>query len=113
MAAVDEVIQKLDECINAAKAVFDDQYQILERTRGQNPGPIGFRNCTKLTQLCIACNKNVVDYAIFGRWVENKTEGEASVSWKCKTCRKPYVFIGPEKEVIHDLLHLSYQPRAA
>jgi uncharacterized protein with PIN domain len=113
MAAVDEVIQKLDECIKTAKAVFDDQFQILERTRGQKPGPIAFSNGTKLTQFCIACNKSVVDYAIFGRWVEKETEGQANVSWKCKTCRKPYVLRGPQKEVMHKLMHLSYQPRAA
>ncbi len=113
MAAVDEVIQKLDECIKAAKAVFNDQYQILEKTRGQEHGPIAFSNGTKLTQLCIACNKNVVDYAIFGRWIENETEGQANVSWKCKTCHKPYVFRGQQKDIMHKLLHLSYQPRAA
>ena len=113
MAAVDEVIQKLDECINAAKAVFNDQYQILSKTRGQQPGPIGFSNGTKLTQFCIACNKSVVDYAIFGRWVENEPEGQANVGWKCKTCHKPYVFRGPRTPVVHNLMHLSYQPKAA
>lgn len=113
MAAVNEVIQKLDQCIKTAKAVFDDQYQILDKTRGQKPGLIAFSNGTKLTQLCLACNKDVVDYAIFGRWIENEPEGQANVSWKCKTCRKPYVFRGQQKDIVHKLLHLTYQPRAA
>lgn len=113
MAAVDEVVKKVDECINSAKAIFDDQYQEMARKGGEQRGEIGFSRAGQVTQMCIACNKDVVDYAIFGRWAEGKNEGEANINWWCRTFDQRYMFRGPRSSVVHQLLHISYQPRAA
>ncbi len=113
MAAVDEVVKKIDECISNAKAIFDDQFQTLKASQERESGPVAFSSGTKLTQQCIVCGKEIVDYAIFGRWIEGEPEGQVNINWKCRTCGKPYIFRGPRASIIHQLLHRSYQPRAA
>jgi heterodisulfide reductase subunit A-like polyferredoxin len=111
MAAVEEVVKEIDKAINNAKALFDDQFQTM-KTRQQEPGPIAFSTGTKLTQQCVRCNNEIVNYAIFGRWVEGNPEGEATISWKCGTCKKQYVFRNTRSKVIDNLLHLSF-PRGS
>jgi DNA-directed RNA polymerase subunit RPC12/RpoP len=107
MAAVDEVVKKIDEVINSAKAIFDNQFQIM-KTRQQEPGPIAFSTGTKLTQQCVRCSQEIVNYAIFGRWIEGRPEGEANINWKCAACGKQYTFRGTRSRVIDQLLHLSF-----
>ncbi|MEM3154990.1 MAG: hypothetical protein QW165_05525 [Candidatus Woesearchaeota archaeon] len=111
MAAIDEVVKKIDEVINNAKAVFEDQLLELKK-RQQAPGPIAFSTGTKFTQQCIRCGKEIVNYAIFGRWIEGRPEGEANINWKCGTCGKQYIFRGTRSKVIDNLLHLS-SPRGS
>ncbi len=113
MPAAEEVIQKLDECINAAKAVFEQEYERMALARTSREGPIGFSSTKQLTQQCLNCGRAVVDYAIFGRWVEGTQEGEANVSWKCSTCQNRFVFRGSRSTVIRQIVYLSNRPKKA
>jgi len=112
MPAAEEVIQKLDECIAAAKALFEQEYSRMVEVRTEK-GAIGFSHATKLTQYCINCGSAVVDYAIFGRWVEGTTEGEGNVNWKCSSCKNRFVFRGPRSTVIRQIIQLSTRPKKA
>ena len=113
MAAVDEVIQKLDECVTAAKALFEQEFSAMMRARVRGrEGPIAFSHGTKLTQRCISCGREVVDYAIFGRWIEGTQEGEANITWKCGTCKKTFVLRGQRNVIIRQLI-VTYRPKAA
>ena len=111
MAAVDEVVKKIDEVIVQAKAIFDDQYQTLKKYQ-QETGPIAFSTITKLTLQCVRCNQEIVNYALFGRWIEGNPEGEANINWTCATCNKQFTFRGTRSKVIDNLLHLSF-PRGS
>jgi len=110
MEPVQAVIQKIDEVLTQTKVAFDAQYFEMIRARtGDFAGPVAFSHPGKLTQKCIACGKDVVDYAIIGRWIEDETEGNVTISWRCQACDKTYAFRGLRRIVIDKLLHLSYK----
>ncbi len=113
MPAAEEVIQKLDECISAAQALFVQEYSKMAEARTEREGIIGFSHATKLTHYCINCSTTVVDYAIFGRWLEGTTEGEGNVSWKCSLCKNMFVFRGSRSAVIRQIIQLSTRPKKA
>jgi len=112
MAAIDEVVKTIDETISQARAIFEDQFQAL-KARQEKPGLVAFSSTGRLTQKCVSCSKEIVNYAVFGRCIEGEREGFVNISWNCNTCKKRFVFIGPRSSVIDKLLHLSYQPKAA
>jgi len=111
MEPVQAIIQKIDDVLKDTKAAFDAQYFELIRTKqGSEKGDqITYSHPGKLTQKCIACNKDVVDYAIIGRWIEDETEGNVTISWRCNACNKTHVYRGLRRVVIDKLLHLSYR----
>ncbi len=113
MAAIDEVVKTIDETISQARATFEDQFQALKARQEKRSGPVAFSSTKGLTQQCVSCSKEIVNYAVFGRCIEGEREGFVNISWNCNNCKKRFVFMGPRSSVVDKLLHLSYQLKAA